>query len=151
MASLPPGYEIDCERSRIDFAAAHKMLADSYWTPGIPQERIEHGATHSTLVVGVYFEGEMVGFARVVSDRLRFAYICDVIVREDHRGKGIGRAIVQYAMNQPDLDKCRWLLATKDAHGVYEKLGFRPLDNPERWMTFKPPSFRDPLTPEEQG
>lgn len=144
--SLPSEYEIDSDPSRIDFRAAHQMLTESYWTPGITRERVEHGARHSALVIGAYFGDEMVGFARVVSDRLRFAYLCDVIVREDHRGKGVGQAMVRYAMSQPDLDKCRWLLATKDAHGVYEKLGFHPLETPELWMTYKPHSFADPLT-----
>lgn len=151
MASIPDGYEIDCDRSRIDYDAAHRMLTESYWTPGITRERIEHGATHSTLVIGAYFEGRMVGFARVVSDRLRFAYLCDVIVHEDHRGKGLGRAMVSFAMEQPDLDRCRWLLATKDAHGVYEKLGFRPLETPDMWMTYRPSGFADPLAGQEQA
>ncbi len=138
-------YEIDDNFARIDFDAVHSMLTESYWTPGISKDQILKGASNSALCIAAYSNGLLIGFARVVSDRSRFAYLCDVIVHPDHQKRGIGRAMVKHAMLEPDLAPCRWMLATKDAHGVYADLGFTPLKEPERWMTFKPTEFIDPL------
>ncbi|MBX3119301.1 MAG: GNAT family N-acetyltransferase [Fimbriimonadaceae bacterium] len=138
-------YEIDDELSRVDFAIVHEMLTNSYWCPGISRERIEKGAKYSAMVVAAYHDGQLVGFERVVSDRIRFAYLCDVIVSPEHQGKGIARAMTQFALDDPDLRECRWLLATKDAHGVYATLGFEALPKPERWMAMLPKDFYDPL------
>ena len=98
-------------------------------------DRIKRGAANSALVLGAYVGTEQVGFLRVVSDKSRFAYICDVWVDEKHRGKGIARQMVSYALAHPDFSTVNWLLATVDAHKVYSKLGFQALPNPERWMS----------------
>jgi GNAT superfamily N-acetyltransferase len=128
-------YEISSDVRRIDWSRVHGWLAASYWTPGISLERIKKGGENSALVLGVYSAGEQVGYSRVISDKARFAYLADVWVEEKHRGKGIARAMVKIALEHPDFATVSWLLATKDAHGVYAKLGFEPLKNPERWMT----------------
>jgi GNAT superfamily N-acetyltransferase len=95
---------------------------------------VRQAAEHSALVLSV-FKGEVqAGFLRVVSDRTRFAYLCDVWVDAAHRGRGLGRWMVEHAVRHPDFVGCTWLLATRDAHGVYEKLGFTPLPNPDRFM-----------------
>jgi len=124
----------------MDFAQVTALLATSYWSPGIAREVVERGARHSALVIGAFLpDGTQVGFARVVSDCTRHAYLADVIVDEAHRGKGIGRAMVRYALAHPELATVkRWVLATADAQGVYAPLGFVPImepeNKPERWM-----------------
>jgi ribosomal protein S18 acetylase RimI-like enzyme len=128
-------WEISSDLSRIDWRRVHGWLSSSYWSPGIALERIQRGAANSALVLGAYAARDQIGFLRVVSDKSRFAYICDVWVDQEHRGKGIARSMVQFAVEHPDFTTVNWLLATVDAHGVYAKLGFTGLTNPERWMS----------------
>jgi GNAT superfamily N-acetyltransferase len=128
-------YEICSDLRRIDWGRVQGWLASSYWTPEISLERVRRGGENSALVLGAYKDGEQVGYLRVISDRTRFAYLCDVWVEEKHRGKGLARRMVQVALEHPDFATVNWLLATADAHGVYAKLGFTPLKNPERWMS----------------
>lgn len=133
-------YEIDDDPGRVDFEAAQEMLTESYWSPGVTMERVKRAAAGSSLVVGAYAGERLVGYTRIVSDRATFAWVCDVIVHENHRGKGIGRAMVNFALEHPDHQGMRrWLLATRDAHGVYSALGFHPLEAPERWMICRGP------------
>jgi GNAT superfamily N-acetyltransferase len=128
-------YELSSEIGRIDWVRVHEWLASSYWTPGISLERVRRGGENSALVLGAYKAGDQVGYLRVVSDKTRFAYLCDVWVDEKHRGKGLARRMVQVALDHPDFATVNWLLATLDAHGVYAKLGFTLLQNSERWMS----------------
>lgn len=127
------------ENLRID--GIHAMLSKVYWSPGITKAEILKGIKNSALVVGAYNEkNEQVGFARVVSDKVRFAYLLDVVVREDYRRQGIGQKLVKFALAHPELkDVYQWLLITRDAHGVYEKCGFTLLQNPEKWMSIISP------------
>ncbi len=135
--------------SAMDFATVREWLANSYWVPGIERETIEHASCHSALVLGAFQEGTQVGFLRVVSDKSRFAYVCDVIVAETARGQGIARAMVQHVLNHHDFATVRtWTLATRDAHGVYAPLGFQTMDAPESrsetWMVLRRgPSWTD--------
>jgi GNAT superfamily N-acetyltransferase len=117
------------------------MLSRVFWSPNITKNEILMGIRNSALVVGAYTEdGRQVGFLRVVSDKVRFAYILDVVVNEDFRRQGIGQAMVKFTLSHLELkDVYQWLLATKDAHGVYEKCGFEPLKNPEKWMSIRNP------------
>jgi GNAT superfamily N-acetyltransferase len=134
-------YEIDDDVSRLDFARLHDWLTNSYWSPGITRERVERAATGSSLVVGAYFNDLHVGYLRVVSDRATFAWIADVFVDPDHRGRGIATAMLQFTLEHPQHQNLRrWLLATRDAHDVYAKCGFEPLPHPERFMILKPRS-----------
>jgi ribosomal protein S18 acetylase RimI-like enzyme len=125
----------------VDFARVHAWLASSYWSPGISRERVETGARHSALVLGAFDDGSGVqtGFARVVSDKTRFAYLCDVWVDEAWRGRGIARALVRHAMEHPEFATVStWTLGTKDAQSVYAPLGFRDIREPgaypNTWM-----------------
>jgi GNAT superfamily N-acetyltransferase len=128
-------YELDTAIERVQFARVHGWLTESYWSPGISFERVVHAAEGSSLVVSAYRGNEQVGYLRVVSDRTTFAWVCDVIVDEAHRGKGLARAMLNFALEHPDHQGLRrWILATKDAHGVYAACGFEPLKAPERWM-----------------
>lgn len=132
-------YEIDEDRERLDFERVHGWLTTTYWSPGIFREKVERAARGSSLVVGAYRDGEQVGYLRIISDRATFAWVCDVFVDEAHRGRGLARAMVQYALNHPEHQGLRrWVLATLDAHGVYREVGFEPLPSPERWMIYAP-------------
>jgi GNAT superfamily N-acetyltransferase len=127
-------YEITSDLARVDWPRVHAWLASSYWTPGISLERVKRAAENSALVLSAFKDGTQAAYLRVVSDRTRFAYLCDVWVDTPHRGFGLARHLVQTALNHPDYATCNWLLATQDAHGVYAKLGFTPLPNPDRFM-----------------
>lgn len=134
MAELPPGYELVEDPERIDVAAAHAYLARSYWSPNIPFETVAKAIANS-LCVAIHHEGSQVGLARVVTDRATFAYLADVYVLEEHRGRGLAQAMVRRLHEHPDLQGLRrWLLMTVDAHSLYEKLGWTPLAHPERGM-----------------
>jgi GNAT superfamily N-acetyltransferase len=131
-------FEIDDEPSRIDFGAVHSWLTGAYWSPGVTREKVERAAGGSASVIGAYVDGKQVGYARVVSDKETFAWLCDVFVDEAFRGKGIARGMVRFALNLPYADGMRrWVLATKDAHGIYADCGFQVLDNPDRWMILR--------------
>ena len=104
--------------------------------PGIARETVERAARHS-LCFGVYeiATNNQIGYARVVTDYTLFAYLCDVFILEEFRGLGLGKCLVETALNHPDIpNPRRWLLATKDAHTLYGQFGFAPLPEPARWM-----------------
>ncbi|MGA2122591.1 MAG: GNAT family N-acetyltransferase [Methanoregula sp.] len=128
--------EISADPARLRIDDIQGMLSKTYWSPGISKNEIEKGIRNSALVVGVYDDaGRQVGFCRVISDKTRFAYLLDVIVAEDCLHRGIGLAMVRFTVTHSDLkDVYQWLLKTSDAHGVYGKCGFVPIEDPERWM-----------------
>ncbi|GAB2913454.1 GNAT family N-acetyltransferase [Streptomyces heilongjiangensis] len=134
---LPGGYEVSTDPTRLDVGRVHRWLSsDAYWALGRPLDKQER-AIAGSLNFGVYdtTSGEQVAYARVVTDRATFAWLCDVYVDPALRGKGIGKALVGAvrATLEP-LGLRRVLLATHDAHAVYEQLGFRPLVDPDQWM-----------------
>ncbi len=135
------GYQIRDDIKRIKFEKVTEWLASTYWSPGIKRDEVERGAKNSSLVIGTYTsEGKQVGYARLASDKTRFAYIMDVFVEPTHRLKGVAQAMIRFAMEHPDHKPVyQWLLATHDAQKTYEKVGFKPLENPERWMRIKKP------------
>lgn len=117
----------------------HCWLSNTYWSPGVSREKVERAAQFSSLVLGIYLGEEQVAYCRVVSDRATFAYIGDVYVDEAHRGKGLGKAMIRFALEHPEHQGLRrWVLATLDAHDVYAAVGFEPLVMPERWMSYLP-------------
>lgn len=131
-------YELDDALQRFDFARCHAWLSGAYWSVGITRADVEHGFRNSSLVVGAYRDGEQLGCLRVISDRTRFAYLSDVFVAPSARGLGLGRAMVRFALDHPELALVyRWLLATDDAHGVYRALGFGELEHPDTWLTLR--------------
>ena len=134
MTALSPGYELADDPARIDVAAAHAYLARSYWSRGIPLATVERALANS-LCVAARRGNEQVGLARVVTDRATFAYLADVYVLEEHRGRGLARAMVAHLQAHPDLQGLRrWMLFTVDAHALYEQLGWNRLAHPERGM-----------------
>ncbi len=120
------GYEISTDPARLDMAAMHAYLTRSYWSPGIPRDVVERAA-RSSLCFGLYETagGAQVGLARVVTDHATFAYLCDVYVLEEHRGRGLAREMMREVMAHPALAGARRaMLATRDAHGLYRHFGF---------------------------
>ncbi|MBC2903478.1 GNAT family N-acetyltransferase [Streptomyces cupreus] len=135
--SLAEGYEISSDPARIDAERVHRWLStDAYWALERPREK-QYRAIDGSLNFGVYevLSGDQVAYARVVTDRATFAWLCDVYVDPSVRGKGLGTALVGAVREElRPYGIRRILLATHDAHGVYEKLGFAPLERPEQWM-----------------
>ena len=123
----------------MDFGQVTKMLSNSFWSPEIKLDEVNKGAINSALVVGAFSKGEgQIGYARVISDKTRFAYITDVYIEENFRKKGIGQKIINYILAHEELtDVYQWLLITKDAHGVYNKVGFNPVTRPLDWMEIR--------------
>ncbi len=127
-------YLISTDRSRLDLSIIHSFLTTSYWAGGIPIEIIKRSIKHS-LAFGVYKEDKQVGFARVITDYATFAYIGDVFILEEYRGQGLSKWLMQVIADHPDLQGLRrWILITRDAHGLYRKTGFREPKDPERYM-----------------
>ncbi len=130
--SIKDGYD------EMDFDKVTDLLKDTYWSNGIKKKEVVQGANSSALLVGAFTKNKQIGYSRVISDKTRFAYILDVIVDEKHQKQGIGQAMIKYILNHPDLkDVYQWLLITKDAHGVYHKVGFNPLVRPNDWMEIR--------------
>src|SRR5690348_5251878 len=117
-------YMISTDKHRVDLAVVHGYLTRSYWAEGIPREIVRRSIEHS-LVFGVYKGDEQVGFARVISDLATFAYLSDVFILEAYRGQGLSVWLMECIAAHPDLQGLRrWTLFTRDAHGLYEKIGF---------------------------
>ena len=129
------GILFSCDRARLDVGAIHEFLSrDSYWVPGIHRSLVERSIAHS-ICFGGYDGTRQVAFARVVTDGAGFAYLCDVFVLPDVRGKGLSKRLMEYVMAHPELQHIRrFLLATRDAHDLYAKFGFTPLAHPHRFM-----------------
>ena len=127
-------YEISTDRSRFDVAVIHDFLRSSYWAQGISRAVVERSIQHS-LCFGAFLGGQQVGFARVITDFAAFAYLADVFVVPEHRGRGVAKMLMRAIVEHPELQGLRrLLLATRDAHGLYAQFGFKPLVFPERWM-----------------
>lgn len=123
----------------------HKFLVQSYWSAGIPKELLALAIANS-LSFGVYEGKQQVGFARVISDYATFAYIADVFVLEEHRGKGLSKRLMEIIISHPRLQGLRrWHLATRDAHGLYQQYGFTALSDPARHMEISRPDIYQSL------
>jgi GNAT superfamily N-acetyltransferase len=124
----------------LDLDVIHSFLSSSYWARSIPRSVVAR-ALAGSLCFGVYDGDRQVGFARVVTDRATFAYLADVFILESHRRRGLATLLLKAVAAHPDLQGLRrFLLATKDAHGLYEKFGFRPVEKPERYLEIHRPN-----------
>jgi GNAT superfamily N-acetyltransferase len=134
-------YVISTDKTRLDISAIHAYLTRSYWSPGIPKAVVEK-AIAGSLCFGLFGEkNEQVGFARMITDTATFAYLTDVCVLEEHRGKGLGKWMVETILAHPSLQGLRRiLLATRDAHQLYARFGFQPLATPESFMSIHRPN-----------
>ncbi len=127
-------YEISADTQRLDIDAIHAYLSQSYWSPGIPRTIVER-AIRGSLCFGVYGPTGQVGFARVITDQTTFAYLADVYILGPHRGQGLSKRLMACVFAHPELQGLRrFMLATKDAHGLYRQFGFTKVARPERLM-----------------
>jgi len=134
-------YCISTDKARLEVSAIHAYLTRSYWSPGIPKAVVEK-AIAGSLCFGLFSEqGNQVGFARAITDGATFAYLADVYVLEEHRGKGLGKWMVETILAHPSLQGLRRiLLATRDAHELYAPFGFKALATPESFMSIHRPN-----------
>lgn len=133
-------FTISTEHSRLDVDAIHRFLStESYWAQNRTREQTEKAIANS-ICFGAYSVERLVGFGRVVSDHATFAYVGDVFVIEEFRGRGLATLLMEAMLAHPDLQNLRrWVLATRDAHEVYSRHGFAQLAHPERWMELSAP------------
>lgn len=130
---------ISTDKTKLDIAVIHNYLGkESYWAKNIPIKVVKKSIKGSCCF-GLYKNNFQIGFARVVTDHATFGYIADVFILEEYRGIGLSKWLMETIMIHPDLQGLRrWMLATKDAHGLYAQFGFLPLDKPERIMGLRP-------------
>lgn len=137
-------YLISDDPARLDIAFIHRYLStESYWAQGRPIEIVQRSVDNS-LPFGVFRGDEQIGFARVVTDYATFAWVADVFVSAEFRGRGLAKWLVEVILSHPQLQGFRrWVLATKDAHELYRRFGFRDLHRPERWMERPDPAMQE--------
>jgi len=132
-------YEISTDPARIDLERTHQFLSEeAYWSPGVPFDVVRR-SIEGSIVFGVYRGSTQVGMARVVTDRATFAWLADVWIDPAERGNGLGKWLMECVKSHPDLHGLRrWMLATRDAHGLYAQYGFTPIDA-DRFMEIRDP------------
>lgn len=134
------GFIISTDKSKIDLKAVHDFLSNSYWAKGIPVDTVKKSIENS-LCFGIYQSDQQVGFARVISDFATYAYLADVFVLEEYRGKGLAKWLMEVIKAHPQLQGLRkFTLATRDAHSLYAQFGFTGLNIPDRWMECNDPN-----------
>lgn len=128
-------YEVTTNKSRLDVDLVHQYLSEeSYWATKIPRDVFERSIANS-MCFAVFDAGRQVAFARVITDNAVFAYVADVFVLPEHRGRGVSKLMMSAIREHPQLQGLRrWHLVTRDAHGLYKHYGFEPLRHPERHM-----------------
>jgi GNAT superfamily N-acetyltransferase len=126
---------ISTDKSKLDAELIHNYLSkESYWAKNVPLEIVQRGIKGS-ICFGIYHQQKQIGFARVISDGAVFAWLADVFVLKEFQGKGLSKWMMKFILSHPDLQGLRrWMLGTKDAHGLYAQFGFKALDNPGRIM-----------------
>lgn len=125
---------ITTDHSKLDIPFLHSYLTDSYWAKGIPLETMKR-AIENSLCFGVFEGARQIGFARVITDYATFAYLADVFIIDEFRRRGLAKWLMECVVSHPSLQGLRrWTLATRDAHWLYAKYGFTPLQMPDRWM-----------------
>lgn len=136
-------FTVTCDPARVDRAVIADFLASSYWARGIPAATVEKSLANS-LCFALLDGDRLVGFARVISDHATIAYLGDVFVLPEYRGQGLSKWLMECITSHPELQGLRrWILATRDAHGLYEKFGFTPLKRPEIFMERHDPNVYD--------
>ena len=127
-------FYISTEKEKMDIDLIHSFLTRSYWAEGISKEIVRR-SIEGALCFGVFENEKQIGFARMITDRATFAYLADVFIIDEYRGLGLSKWLMEVIMSHPDLQGLRRLmLATRDAHELYKKFGFTPLNNVDRWM-----------------
>ena len=125
---------VSTDKNKLNVSFIQHFLKDIYWAAGRTIEEVQT-TIDSSVCFGIYLDEEQIGFARVITDYVVFAYLMDVFIAEEHRGKGYSSILIQHMMEEPRLKDVKiWRLATSDAHFLYEKFGFAPLAHPEKMM-----------------
>jgi GNAT superfamily N-acetyltransferase len=128
------GFTITCDPARVDRVAVHAFLTRCYWAEGVSREVVDR-SIEGSLCFALFDGARQVGFARVISDQATIAYLGDVYVLEELRGRGLGKWLIACVMAHPQLQGLRrWILVTRDAHALYAPVGFTPLKSPDRYM-----------------
>jgi GNAT superfamily N-acetyltransferase len=141
----PPGYTISADPALLDLEVIHGFITTSYWARAIPRELVARMIRHS-LCFGAYHDNRQVAFGRVITDHTTFAYVADVFVLPEHRGRGLSKAIMSAMKTHPELQGLRrWMLITADAHSLYEPFGFQPIAHAERHMEIHRPGMYEKL------
>ena len=134
-------YSISTDKERLDIPYIHAFLSHSYWAENIPVATVQRSIDGS-LCFGVYEAGRQLGFARVITDKATFGYLADVFIDEQYRGRGLSKWLMETIMAHPDVQGLRrFMLATRDAHGLYVQFGFTPLNFTDRWMNIHKPGI----------
>jgi GNAT superfamily N-acetyltransferase len=138
-------YWISTDPQRLDLEVIHGFLQHSYWSPGIPRA-IVAAAVRNSYCFGLFDQDQQIGFARVVTDFASVAYLADVFVLPAYRGQGLATWLMECVVTCPALRLVRnMLLATRDAHNLYRKVGFETIESPDKWMIYpRPPAWRRP-------
>ena len=133
------GFLYSTDKSKLQPEVIHTFLAQrSYWAQNVPLEIVKQ-AIEGSVCFAIYDGKNQIGFARIITDDATFAYLADVFVLEEYRGRGLSKQLMQYIMEYPAVSKIRrFMLATKDAHGLYAQFGFKPMKEPDRFMEIKP-------------
>lgn len=132
---------LSTDNQKLQFDVIHTFLTSSYWSEGISKSRLKK-AVENSLNIGAYVQGKQVGYMRVVTDKATFAYLCDVFVLESERGKGLSKEMMTFMQELPELQNLRrFMLATRDAHGLYSQFGFVSPQNPDRLMEITKPGL----------
>ncbi len=139
------GYRISTETREMDFDVIYTFISTSYWAKGIPKATMKKAIENAFCFALFDFENNQVGFARLITDKATFAYLADVFILEDHRQKGLSKWLISEIIDHPQLQGLRrMMLATKDAHGLYQQFGFEPLNSPEMLMQIhKPDAYKN--------
>ena len=141
MTIIKDHFTISTENEKFDINSIHSFLTRSYWAEGISKEVIKR-SIEGSLCFGVFTNNKQIGFARMITDKATFAYLADVFIIEEYRGLGLSKWLMEVIMSHPELRGLRrMMLATKDAHGLYKKFGFTPLNNADRWMQIHDPDI----------
>ena len=127
-------FTISTDKSRLQIDVIHNYLVTSYWAANVPRAIVERSIEHS-VCFGVYKGSDQIGFARVITDQATFGYLADVFILETYRGRGLSKWLMRIILDYPDVQGFRrWMLATKDAHGLYQQFGYTPLTDPSRFL-----------------
>lgn len=148
METMYHNYTISTNRDKLDIHIIHQYLCfESYWAKDIPIEIVKKSIEHS-VCFGIYKEEQQVGFARVITDKATFAYLADVFVLPEHRGKGLSKWLMEYIHAYPELQGLRrWMLGTRDAHGLYKQFGWQVFteEASKRFMQLHNPNVYDKI------
>jgi len=135
-------YTINTDKTTLSLEYIHQYLSEhSYWAKGIPLHTVKR-SIEGSICFGVYKGAQMVGFARVITDTATFAYLADVFIDEAYRGQGLSKWLMEVILSHPDLQGLRrFMLATRDAHGLYRQFDFKELPNPEYMLAIAKPDI----------